>query len=179
MISFIIHDVKPCSINAGYYKTKKVLTLEGRRFRKRLLVTINQNRVIKDRLLVFRKAFDPNIHGIKLTYFFFIPKDKMYTGKSSDGPISMASGDVDNYFKLTTDFLFNPKYLGHPFDKSSYIGRIENFGIDDRFILDTRAFKMPSTEDYYSVGVKARIINKTPKSTPEFILEEHYKPINK
>lgn len=174
MISFIIHDVKPCSINAGYYKTKKVLTLDGRRYRKRLLVTINQNKEIKQQLQAFRDTFNPDTHGIKLTYFFMIPPKKMFT---KAGPVSMASGDVDNYFKLTTDFLFNPKYIGHAFDKSDYIGRIENFGVDDRFIVDARGYKMANTGDFYSVGIKAKIVKKEPRHLPSFSLEETYKPV--
>jgi len=86
----------------------------------------------------------------------------------------MASGDTDNYFKLTTDFLFNPKYMGHAFDKSDYHGRIENFGVDDRFIVEARGFKMPNDQDYYSVGVKATIVNKSPVKQPMFKEQSKY-----
>lgn len=176
MISFVLHDIKPCSINAGYYKTKKVLTLEGRRYRKRLLVTLNQNAEIKKQLNILKEAFDPALHGLKVTYYFFIPPKKMYL--KGTGPISMASGDTDNYFKLTTDFLFSPKYLGHTFPgESNYIAPIENIGIDDRFILKSSGYKLPNPHgDFYSVGIKADIVSKTPSSYPSFKCEESYKP---
>lgn len=172
MVSFIIHNVKPCSINKGYYKTKKVLTIDGRRYRKRLLVTMNQSPEIKKQLEAFRDTFDPETHGIQVQYYFLIPPKKMYLlGKNA---LSMAGGDVDNYMKLTTDFLFNPKYMGHAFDRSEYLGRIENFGIDDRFIVEARAFKMPNDRPYYSVGVKLKIVKKEPKKMPKFTDQKEY-----
>jgi len=175
MVSFIIHNVKPCSINAGYYKTKKVLTLEGRRYRKRLLLTINRNKEIKKQLEAFRKSFNPEKHAVSLTYYFMIPHSKMYTKK---GMVSMASGDTDNYFKLTTDFLFNPKYMGHTFPKvTDYLAPIENFGVDDRFIVHTQGYKAPNENDYYSVGIKAKIVSKLPSSLPKFKQSQEYQDL--
>lgn len=77
----------------------------------------------------------------------------MYTNK---GPISMASGDVDNYIKLTTDFLFNDKYLGHKFPGHEE-KHILNFGVDDRFIVETRATKMVSPSNNWGIGVKVKL----------------------
>ena len=173
MVSFLLNDIKPCSINNGYYVGRKSLTKEAMRYRKRLLVTINQNPQIKEQMKAFRSEFDPNKHAIWIEYYFLIPPKKMYL--KGTGPISMLGGDVDNYMKLTTDFLFNDKYMNHAFPKSTYLAPIENLAVDDRFITDVRAYKLPNTSEIYSVGVKVNLIEKECKELPPFEETECYK----
>ena len=173
MVSFIIHNVKPCSINKGYYKTRKVLTVDGRRYRKRLLCTINDNQLIIDQINKLTSKFDPEKHALKVQYYFYMPKKVIYL--KGKGAMSRLGGDVDNLIKLTTDFLFNPKYMGHVFPNVDKPTQIVNFNIDDQFIADIRAYKLPSVHEYHSIGVKAHIVNKKPKKHPSFDLKEIFK----
>lgn len=133
---------------------------------------MNNHPEIKAQLRTFRETFDPEIHAIKVTYFFFMPRKTIYL--KGKGAMSRLGGDVDNLMKLTTDFLFNPKYMGHDFPKVDH-PTIENFGVDDQFIADIRAFKLPSEHLFPSIGVRVKIVNKEPKRLPSFRCEATYK----
>jgi len=154
--SFRISNVKPCSINKAYYKTKKVLTIDGRRYRKRLLCTISKSKEIVEELMRLRLAFDDTKHALRIYIIYYIPRHEYYT---QEGKISMRSGDVDNYAKLTTDFLCNSKYIGHKFPEIDT--DIQNLGIDDRYIVDYDSSKRPSHNRQHHIDFHIEIIDKS------------------
>lgn len=152
-IAFRITNVKPISINIAYYKTRKVLSLEGRRFRKRLLLSINHNKEIIKSLRDIRDTFDKHKHYLDFDITILIPKDKFYTNK---GYISRQSGDLDNFLKLLTDFICNEKNAGLAFSGGKH-PEITNLSLDDQFICDYMARKRPSFNNSYHIDISIQI----------------------
>ncbi len=148
-VSFKVSNVKPCSINKAYFKTRRVMTVDGRRYRKRLLTTIAKDNTLCEAIQAFSRPFDPTRHVVTLETIYHVPQTLCITKK---GYLSRKGGDVDNYSKLTTDFLFSPKYTGHIFTGYEELNII-NLNIDDQFIVDHNNAKRVSKDDKWHVEV--------------------------
>lgn len=175
-ISFAILNVKPCSINKGYYKHNRALSLEGRRYRKRLLCSINRCPSIREALQTFTGHFNYEEHSISVRYSFLVPKEQLFV--RGVGALSRLGGDVDNLIKLTTDFLFNPKHCLEPFKGAAGVIRpFVNVSIDDQFIQNISANKLPSPDGQWGIVVYLDIVNKLHDS-PDFPpLISEYAPV--
>lgn len=152
--NFRISNVKPISVNKAYYKTKKVLTLEGRRFRKRLLLSIAHSEEIKAGLAALSSQFDKEKHYLAFDVTFLIPKGLFYT---KNNYISRMSGDLDNQLKLLTDFLCNEKNANRRFSGGKH-PKIVNLGIDDQFIADYTARKRESHNPDYHLDISISLV---------------------
>lgn len=149
-LSILIPGVKPCSINKAYYARNKVLTKDAREYREAFLQCINNCTSNQDLMKAFKAAFDPKKHVLSTELTFFIPEDVFYT---KAGEVSMRSGDVDNYIKLTNDFLMNDKYYDDPYRLEK--GDCYNIGVDDRFVTDTILKKRPAHD--WAIQIKISI----------------------
>lgn len=152
-INFTISNVKPCSINKAYFKHRKVLTVDGRRYRKRLLLSIAENKELVQALRKFSGSFDPKRHVLTLHTTYYIPQDLCLT---KAGYLSRRGGDTDNYSKLTTDFLFSPKYAGYKFPGFEDVD-VTNVCIDDQFIIDNNSSKRVSPDGSFHIGVSVKM----------------------
>lgn len=152
-IYFRVSNVKPCSINKAYFKTRRVMTVDGRRYRKRLLCTMSKIEGLKEVVRSFSKSFDPVRHVITLETTYHIPQQLCITKK---GYLSRKGGDVDNYSKLTTDFLTTSKYNGYVFTGYEDLD-IFNIDIDDQFIVDHNNSKRVSVDGLWHIDVVVKM----------------------
>lgn len=101
-----------------------------------------------------RTFFNPSEHALRLFTVYWIPRHQVITTK---GQVSRRGGDIDNYLKLTTDFLCNSKYIGHNFDRCDH-PPIVNLGIDDQYIIDYDTSKRISPNDEYHIDFHIEIL---------------------
>jgi len=156
-LSFRISNVKPCSINKAYSRNRNGtlrLSQEGSRYSKRFLITMSKNREIVKGLHALRDLFDPLKHAIRLFTVYYIPEKECVTKK---GYISRKGGDIDNYLKMTTDFICSSKYYHKTFPLCDH-PTIINLNIDDQFIIDYDASKRVSPDDIYHIDIDIEII---------------------
>lgn len=154
-IQVLIPGIKPVSINKAYYARNKVLTKEAREYREGFLLALNSTKDNQDILKAFKAAFDSKQHYLSTELTFLIPDDVFFT---KAGEISMRSGDVDNFIKLTNDFLMNDKYYDDPYRLDE--GDCYNVGVDDRFVADTILKKRPSHDWAIIVTIAIRPIEE-------------------
>lgn len=99
-----------------------IKTKKGRLFEKAVTDhTLNSLKTLEK----FKKAFEKQTKGIKVTVIIYTHRDKFFTKK---GTINKRSGDVDNQLKCLLDNIF--KVLG----------------IDDSQIVEISAIKKPWAE---------------------------------
>lgn len=154
ILQFSVEDAKPVSINKAYFKRSNTLTKLAREYRRKLLDQISP---LEPEFQKFRDQFNPKTDALAVSLTFGIPHDLFY---KQDGAISMRSGDVDNYIKLTLDFLFNEKYWGAENRLTDPEALSYNVCIDDRFIRSLNVKKVPSNN--YTIDV--RIENSSNKT---------------
>jgi len=150
-ISLTIPNIKPVSINRAYYKRNKQLTKESRAYRTQFLQSIQNN--LED-MLKFNKSFDKATDALEIELTYQIPFKKFY---AKQGHISRLSGDVDNYIKLTLDFLLNEKYFD--VDDRLEDQKCYNLGIDDQFITQITAKKEPA--DDWAIKIRVKIVKNS------------------
>ena len=149
------------------------MSKEARTYRKRFLIALSKSAEIVSELQALRATFDPLKHGLRLYTVYSIPQETILTKK---GTISRKGGDIDNYLKLTTDFLCNDKYLGHEFPNCTHPD-IENLGIDDQFILDYDSSKRVSTDNEYHIDFIIELCSITDISQQmQPVLDSRYTP---
>ena len=98
-----------------------------------------------------KTEFQPTKHALKVSYDFFYPYKLLYTKK---GEISKRSFDLTNIEKLLQDNLFEHRYNGREIDGLI----IENFDIDDKFIIDLHSSKNVHDKDYHETKITVAII---------------------
>ena len=149
MAKIVLKGFRPMSINRAYYRNRK-LTEEARKVRASILCQIQpQLKQLHD----IKSQFDPLKHYLAFSYKLYYPMDIYYTKK---GQVSARSQDIDNCLKLLTDCICNDKYntkwlkLRTPRYKALYksVSALDNLGIDDRYIVDLSAVKLPTKGDY-------------------------------
>ena len=82
---------------------------------------------------------------------FYFPQHLLFTKK---GEISKRSFDLTNIEKLLQDNLFESRYNGREIDGVV----IENFDIDDKFIVDLHSRKLPHEKDYHEIRITVALI---------------------
>ena len=89
---------------------------------------------------------------------FFYPSEILYTKK---GEVSKRSMDLTNIEKLVQDNLFEHRYNGREIEGVI----IENFDIDDKFIVSLRSQKLVHNQPYHEILITVELL--TLKSLPQ------------
>ncbi|QDP61655.1 MAG: hypothetical protein Unbinned8261contig1001_28 [Prokaryotic dsDNA virus sp.] len=100
-----------------------------------------------------KTEFLPQEHGLSVAYDFYFPQKLLYTKK---GEISKRSFDLTNIEKLLQDNLFESRYNGREIDNIV----IENFDIDDKFIVNLHSRKLPHDKDYHKIHITVALVEK-------------------
>ena len=96
--------------------------------------------------------FQPSKHALAVSYDFYFPQKLLYTKK---GEISKRSFDLTNIEKLLQDNLFEHRYNDRVIDGIE----IENFDIDDKFIVDMHSRKLPHQKDHHEIRITVVIVS--------------------
>jgi hypothetical protein len=147
-VSFTI-KAPPFSINKAYYRNRQ-LTQEARKWREQMLVQL-QTPLLLTLMQALKTEFLPSKHALSVTYDFYFPKRLLFTKK---GEISKRSFDLTNIEKLLQDNLFESRYNGREIDGVV----IENFDIDDKFIVDLHSRKLPHEKDHHEIRVTVALL---------------------
>jgi len=140
----------PFSINKAYYRNRQ-LTQDARKWRKEFLLQLQDKNIQKD-LAAFHAEFDPKLHGIKASYRFCFPSDKLLTKK---GTVSARSCDLTNIEKLVQDNIFDNRFNGRKIDNII----ISNLDIDDKFIIQCHSCKILSpVEGNYLIQIGIELL---------------------
>jgi len=148
-VSFTV-KAPPFSINKAYYRNRQ-LTKECREWRSSMLVQLQQPLVLS-LIQALKTEFQAQQHALSVSYDFYFPQKLLYTKK---GEISKRSFDLTNIEKLLQDNLFEHRYNGREIDGII----IENFDIDDKFIVDLHSRKLSHQEDYHEIRVTVTLIS--------------------
>jgi len=135
----------PFSQNGAYFRNRKYNT-KARNYREKFLsfLMLESN---QEQIKLITSKFNSKLHGLKVDFLFYQPRNIIFTQK---GHLSRRSQDVDNCFKLATDFLFNAKYP-EKFD-------ITNFNIDDQFIIELSGAHKISLDDEFLITVAVSLL---------------------
>ena len=147
-VSFTI-KAPPFSINKAYYRNRQ-LTQEARKWRERILVQL-QEPLLLTLMQALKTEFQPSKHALSVTYDFYFPRHLLFTKK---GEISKRSFDLTNIEKLLQDNLFEHRYNDRVIDGIE----IENFDIDDKFIIDLHSRKLPHEKDHHEIRVTVSLL---------------------
>ena len=147
-VSFTI-KAPPFSINKAYYRNRQ-LTQEARTWREQILVQLQQP-LLLELIRALKKEFQPSKHALSVTYDFYFPRHLLFTKK---GEISKRSFDLTNIEKLLQDNLFESRYNGREIDDLI----IENFDIDDKFIIDLHSRKIPHEKDHHEIRIVVALV---------------------
>ena len=103
------------------YKTKEAVLFAS---------AISRKLLCHQGLEAFRNHFDANRHAISVRYIFHFEHTDILTQKTKGNRrLSAKVGDVDNRIKFAQDCLFKA------------------IGIDDRFVFEVHAIKLPAFKD--------------------------------
>lgn len=149
-VKFTLFNIKPISYNQYLYGRTKTRTQKARKWGKEVAKQCaNKNH----KWSFLRNSFKSHEHVISVSYTFRIPvKDYYAQSGPNRGGISSRSIDVDNCIKALQDILFEPKYHER--------GDIENFNIDDKYIYQVIAQKLPTNDKTYSIDIEVHIHDK-------------------
>jgi len=147
-VSFTI-KAKPFSINKAYYKNRQ-LTQEAREWREDFLLQLQQT-TVRQQLRDLRNLFHEEKHVLSVQYVFYYPHDVLYTKK---GAISKRSMDLTNIEKLVQDNLFESRYNGREINGIT----IENFDIDDKFIVSLLSRKVAHAREYHAIHITVELL---------------------
>ncbi len=143
-IEFVVY-AKPFSLNSAYYlksyggkAPSKIRTKECRAWGDEIL---SQLQPMAERMLEFNAAFNDKVHAVRIELVHLIPKSVFYT---KAGHISAATCDITNIEKLLVDLLFDARFNG----RENGDGKVTNFNINDKFIVEMKSSKLPSKREY-------------------------------
>ena len=146
--SFII-KIKPFSVNKAYYKNRQ-LRQEARSWRSDFLLQLQQKEVLQQIQLI-KQQWNSSKHALAVSYDFFYPSDILLTKK---GEVSKRSMDLTNIEKLVQDNLFESRYNGREIDGVI----IENFDIDDKFIVSLHSRKLAHSQQYHEILITVELL---------------------
>ena len=152
IVSFSI-KAKPFSVNKAYYKNRQ-LTQEARLWREDFLLQLQQSEVIQQ-IQLLKKEWCSTQHALSVSYDFFYPRKLLVTKK---GEVSKRSMDLTNIEKLVQDNLFEHRYNGREIDGVV----IENFDIDDKFIVSLRSRKLGHNLPYHEILITVELLPLAP-----------------
>ena len=152
IVSFSIR-AKPFSVNKAYYKNRQ-LTQEARTWRSDFLVQLQRPEVLQQ-IRSLKQAWRSTKHALSVSYDFFYPSNILLTKK---GEISKRSMDLTNIEKLIQDNLFESRYNGREIDGVV----IENFDIDDKFIVSLHSRKLAHSQEYHEVLITVELLPLEP-----------------
>jgi len=143
----------PISTNSAYYKRNRAFNEKTREWRANFLIQL-QNDYNQHQIKKITDHFDPQKHCLRVCFTWYQPKSILFT---KSGHLSLRSMDVDNCLKIPTDLLFDKKYgdawlnirKGREAKLYSKVDSISNVCINDKFIIDTRSIKLPSSDDFH------------------------------
>ena len=142
----------PISVNSAYYSRNKQYNEKTRIWRANFLIQL-QNSYNQHQISLLKKSFDPSKHCLRVCFIWYQPKDIIF---NKAGQISLRGQDVDNLLKIPTDLLFDKKYctewlsiLKGKEAKLYSITSLKNIDLNDKFIIDTRSIKLPSSDDFH------------------------------
>jgi hypothetical protein len=147
--SFILHDLKPFSINATYYGQGFVKTAKAREWAMEVFHRLStEENELKFKEL--REAFDPKLHGFAVTMTAYYPTAQFYT---KQGIISNKVFDLSNTEKGLLDLLYLPKHALSP----APLG-CQNLQLDDKFVIDLISRKRPTKDACPRIEVILEVI---------------------
>lgn len=149
VVSFVIKS-KPFSVNKAYYKNRQ-LTQEARMWRSDFLLQLQQPEVLQQ-IQLLKKAWRSTEHALHVSYDFFYPYNLLLTKK---GEVSKRSMDLTNIEKLVQDNLFESRYNGREIDGVI----IENFDIDDKFIVCLRSRKLGHAQPHHEILITVQLVS--------------------
>lgn len=152
IVSFSI-KIKPFSVNKAYYKNRQ-LTQEARTWREDFLLSMQRKEVLQQ-MRSLKQLWSPSKHCLSVSYDFFYPSNILYTKK---GEVSKRSMDLTNIEKLVQDNLFEHRYNGREIDGVV----IENFDIDDKFIVSLRSQKLAHSQPYHEILITVELLPLKP-----------------
>ena len=152
IVSFSI-KIKPFSVNKAYYKNRQ-LTQEARKWREDFLLSLQRKEVLQQ-MQQLKQLWSPSKHCLSVSYDFFYPSNILYTKK---GEVSKRSMDLTNVEKLVQDNLFESRYNGREIDGVI----IENFDIDDKFIVSLRSQKLAHSQQYHEILITVELLPLKP-----------------
>ena len=151
-VSFTIKS-KPFSVNKAYYKNRQ-LTQEARAWRQDFLLQLQQTSVLQQ-IRELKQQFLPERNAIAVSYDYYYPRELLYT---KSGCISKRSMDLTNVEKLVQDNLFESRYNGREIDGVI----IENFDIDDKFIVSLHSRKLAHDQQYHEIQIAVELLPLKP-----------------
>ena len=149
IVSFAIKS-KPFSVNKAYYKNRQ-LTKEARTWRSDFLLLLQKPEVLQQ-IQSLKQQWNSTKHVLSVSYDFFYPSKILLTKK---GEISRRSMDLTNIEKLIQDNLFESRYNGREIDGVI----IENFDIDDKFIVCLQSRKLAHNQEYHEVLITVELLS--------------------
>ena len=149
LVSFSI-KAKPFSVNKAYYKNRQ-LTQEARLWRENFLLQLQKPEVIQQ-IQSLKQQWCSTKHALSVSYDFFYPYTLLLTKK---GEVSKRSMDLTNIEKLVQDNLFEHRYNGREIDGVI----IENFDIDDKFIVSLRSRKLAHDQEYHEIRITVQLLS--------------------
>ena len=102
-----------------------------------------------------KKAWQPSKHCLSVSYDFYYPSEILYTKK---GEVSKRSMDLTNIEKLVQDNLFESRYNGREIEGVI----IENFDIDDKFIVSLHSQKLAHNQPYHEILITVELLPLAP-----------------
>ena len=141
--------IKPFSVNKAYYKNRQ-LTQEARAWRQDCLLQLQQTSVLQQ-IQELKQQFHPKRNALAVSYDFYYPREFLYT---KEGCISKRSMDLTNVEKLIQDNLFESRYNGREIDGII----IENFDIDDKFIVSLHSRKLAHDQQYHEIQIAVELL---------------------
>ena len=144
---------KPFSVNKAYYKNRQ-LTAEARTWRQDFLLQLQQTSVLQQ-IRELKQQFLPERNVLAVSYDYYYPREILYT---KSGAISKRSMDLTNIEKLVQDNLFESRYNGREIDGII----IENFDIDDKFIVSLHSRKLAHDLQYHEIRITVELLPLKP-----------------
>ena len=146
VVKFTLPNTKPFSINTLHYKRSNTRTAKARKWGDDIHKLVRKPE-IQTAIKLLQRNFNPLVHGLAVSYKFYMPENKLFT---KSGSVSKTSFDVDNICKPLTDLLFDGRF---------YKRGVPNINLNDGLILMLTAQKLISpTEDYF-IDVEIEVVD--------------------
>lgn len=146
---FVLHNIKPFSINATYYGNGFIKTSKAREWAMDIfhrLSTPENEQALRE----LREAFNPKLHGFIFRMTAFYPRSQFYT---KQGQISNKTFDMSNCEKGLIDLFCLPKHSISP----SPVG-CQNLQVDDRYIVELVSKKKCTDSEEPRIEVEIELV---------------------
>lgn len=147
---FILHGLKPLSVNSTYYRSfngvTKTSAANDWTYTIFHILSSSEN---VEKLAKLRSEFDPKLHALSFDICVFYPKSIFYT---KTGVINSKTIDVSNFEKSIVDVFCLKRHFDNPPPSGC-----QNLNTDDRYVTDMRSSKRPSEDGEPRIEVEIEI----------------------